>query len=381
MRVCLFTPNFLPSLGGAERMADTIVRGLCARGHEVFVLAQRSGDDAADAQTDAGLPYPVRRYRRPPAQHLWPGVLGRAVVAAHRAWGFEAVLSFYGYPTGFAASRVKKKLGVRLVVSPRGGDLYPNFHALRKPGVRRAIAAGYCDADRIASISAWLTERIEEVTGLGREALPPIDAVPNGIDLAAFDAELASAERGDLPVEPPFLLHLARLHEVKRHDLAVDAVAAVAEQFRTRKMRYAIVGDGAAAAGIQKHITERGVGDVVVMLGRRTGTQKAWLLRHAAALVTTSREEGMPNTVLEAMAAGLPVVASDIGPHRELIAGHGWGALFRAGDADDLAAELRGFLEADPEPMRIAALRLREQYTLERTIDGYERSLRAALGV
>jgi len=59
MRICLFTPTFLPSLGGAELAGDRILRGLQARGHDVQVLCQDHGEPK-------GLPYPVTRYRRPP---------------------------------------------------------------------------------------------------------------------------------------------------------------------------------------------------------------------------------------------------------------------------------------------------------------------------
>ncbi len=391
MRVCLFTPNFLPSAGGAERMADTIVRGLRNRGHAVSVLAQHTGDANADRVCDRDLPYPVRRYRRPPAQHLWPGVLGRALARAFRDDPFEVVLCFYAYPTGYAATRVAAKLGVKIVVSPRGGDLYPNFHGLKKPGVRRAIAAGYRDADRVASLSRWLTMRIRQITELSLEALPPIDQVPNGIDLAAFDAQLAAADRGSLPLQEGerFLLHLGRVAPVKRVPLAIRAVAEEAERFREKHVRYAVVGDGPDLNTVRSVIAEHEIGDIVLVLGQRDGFEKAWLLKHATAFVSTSREEGMPNAVLEALAAGLPVLASDIGPHEELIdppPGHPFdtleqscGILCQSTDPIDWGAKMYGLLEAPLDSMRRRALERREHFTLERTIDGYERSLELAI--
>lgn len=372
MRVCLFTPTFLPSVGGAEIAGDRILRGLQSRGHNVQVVCQDHGEPG-------GLPYPVTRYKRPPAQHLWPEALSKHLVRAHRKQAFDVVLAFYGYPTGFAAARVKDKLGVKLVVSARGADLYPNFHALRKPRVKATIRAGYRGADRIISLSDWLDDRLREAAGPG---LPPIDRVLNGIDLDAFDRELKSADG----IEPPFelkpgkyLLHLARVGPVKRQDLAVAAVAELADKFRSQEVKYIFVGQGETLEGLSRQVETVGLGDVVNFLGRQTGEAKYWLLRHAHGFVTTSREEGMPNAVIEAIAAGLPVLASDIGPHKELMGLTNAGWTFKFPEADDLAAQLAYMLDDDLSAYHDAARNCRQMFSLDTMIDGYERSLRAAL--
>ncbi len=372
MRVCLFTPTFLPSIGGAELAGDRILRGLQARGHEVQVLCQDHGKPGE-------LPYPVTRYRRPPAQHLWPEVLSRHVGRTFRKQPFDVMLAFYGYPTGYAAARVKNKLGFKLVVSARGADLYPNFHALKKPRVKATIRAGYRGADRIISLSDWLDDRLREMAGPG---LPPIDRVLNGIDLDAFDGGLKAAKEMASPFDLTpgrFVLHLARVGPVKRQDLAVEAVGKLAGRFREAGMKYVFVGQGETLDGLRQQVEAMGIGDVVKFLGRQTGANKHWLLRHAHSFVTTSREEGMPNAVIEAVAAGLPVLASDIGPHRELMGLTKAGWTFRFPDVNDLAAQLVKLLEDDLSCYRDAARACREMFSLETMMDGYERSLQAAI--
>ncbi len=375
MRICLFTPNFLPSIGGAERAADVVVRGLIARGHDAMVLCQKTGPMP-------DVPYPVRRYRRPPAQHLWPELLAWPVRRAHRVWKFDVILAFYGYPTGYAASQVCRRLGVKLVISARGGDMYHCFHGLKKPRVTKTIRAAYRRADRIVSVSGWITSRLQEVCG---NALPPIDLVPNGIDLAAHDKTRDQA-RDQPPPDidslvggQPYVLHLATLNPVKGHDLALQAVARLHEQFQSHKLKYVIVGDGQSMPTIQNQVKQLGLTDTVVLLGKRVGLEKAWLYDHATLMVTTSREEGMPNVVIESMASGLPIIASDIGPHRELIEGRNWGVLFKDGCADDLGDKLGQLLDADLAPMHQRALDLRNDYGIETMIDGFERACQAAL--
>lgn len=388
MRICLFTPNFLPAIGGAERAADTIVRGLIARGHDVMVLCQRSGPMP-------DVPYPVRRYRRPPAQHLWPELLAWPLWRAYRAQPFDVLLAFYGYPTGYAASLLKHRLGYKLIISARGGDMYESFHGLSKPRVGRTIRAAYRRADRVIAVSRWIKSRIVEVCGDGPGAdskttkansgLPPIDTVPNGIDLTIHD-RLRDQTRSSPPPavssvlgDAPFVLHLATLNPVKGHALAIKAVGRLRETFTRLGLRYAITGEGQSMPAIRRQVTELGLDGLVVLLGSRVGVEKAWLLDHAQFMVTTSREEGMPNVVLESMAAGLPILASDIGPHRELVEGRGWGTLFKDGDVDDLTVQMAAMTKQNLEPQRQASLSLREEYSLDKMIDGFERSCLAAL--
>ena len=128
------------------------------------------------------------------------------------------------------------------MLSPRGGDLYPNFHGLKKPGVAEVIAKGYRAADRIVSISSWISERLETVCS--PHPLPPTTIVFNGLDLDAWDAEARGAEAIEPVVEGSFTLQLARVAPVKRQDLAVDAMEKLAGAYRERGLRHAIVGEG-----------------------------------------------------------------------------------------------------------------------------------------
>ena len=367
MRLCLFTPTFLPLVGGAERDADLVVRRLNERGHQVMVLAQDAG------ATEANLPYPVRRYRRLPSQNLWPEMLSRSLAKAHSKWNFDTVLAWYGYPNGYAASRIKREKNFALVVSPRGGDLYPMYHALKKPRVASIVAKGYRGADRIVSISHWLTERLHIVAG---DDLPPVDLVYNGIDLEDHDAQ-RDASRSDppsMPVDKPFILHLARVAPVKQQTLAVEAVAKMRDTFANAGLTYVIVGDGHGMDDVKRLIAKHDLDGIVKPIGTRTGIEKAWLYDNAEFMVSTSREEGLGNVVLEAMSSGLPMLGSDIGPHRELIGQRGWGMLFKSGDVDDLVRALGEMITTDRTEWKRIAIAEREAFTLDKMIDGYEAS-------
>ena len=365
MRICLFTPTFLPLIGGAERSADVVVRGLIGRGHDVRVLAQEQAAGKAE------LPYPVHYYRRPFAQHLWPEVLARPLKKLHRQWPFDVVLAFYSYPVGYAASRVKKQLGFGLVISPRGKDLHDRFIQARRFRRMSIMRAGYRGADQIVAISHWLVGRLHDQIG---DPMPEAQVVYNGIDLAEHDAALAATRDGR--VEPvlhkPFALHMARVAPVKEQALAVRAIAQLGPTLAEAGMEYAVVGDGRDLPALRQLVKRLGLGDVVKVLGMRTGAEKYWLLDNAAFFVTTSRAEALGTVVVESMASGLPILASDLPAHRELIEGKGWGLMFRSGDVDDLAAKMRLMIETDRQPMRRRALEARRSFTLDAMVAGYE---------
>jgi len=186
------------------------------------------------------------------------------------------VLAFYAYPTAFAASLLQERLGFAVVATPHGSDLYPNFHGLKKPRVANVIRRGYRGADRIVSISGYISQRLRDFVG---EPLPPIDVVHNGIDLAAHDADVAEARRHppELTVEQPYLLHLGRVAPLKRFDLGVEAVHRLRDEFERRGLQYAHVGDGAALNDVRARVERYDPGSIVQVLGRRVGAQKAWL--------------------------------------------------------------------------------------------------------
>lgn len=368
MRICLMTPNFYPAVGGAEKAANLIAGGLNRRGHDVTVLTRKQNQPAPPAD------YQVAYYRQLPKQNLWPELYARPLIKLHRKQRFDVVLAFYSFPLGYAAVQARPKLQCPVVLTPRGGDLYPNFHGLNKRRVASTIAYGYAHADRLIPVSQWLLQRIRTITN---NHVPPFDIVHNGVDVRAFHTALqtARASKAQPLVEPPFLLHLARVAPVKRQDLAVEAVLRNRELFEQRNLRYAIVGEGALLEDLKTRVKSENLEHVIKFLGTRTGIERDWLYAHAMGFVSTSREEGLSNVSLEAMAAGLPMLASDIGPHQEVLHDQGWGMMFKSEDVDDLTRTLPEFLNADLAAMSQAALRNCENYTLTCMIDGYEQSL------
>lgn len=197
-------------------------------------------------------------------------------------------------------------------------------------------SAAYLWADRLmrplttATICVSETERSAGIAAstCGDDAV----VIANAVDVA-------SADQAPLDGDPPHVLSAGRLKEPKDFVTLARALQLVDVPFTA-----AIAGDGPDRAAVEAALAGR-----AVVLGERSDVPA--LLAAADVFVLSSTSEGMPMTVIEAMAAGLPVVASDVGGMRELVEHGVTGLLVPARDADALAGALADLL-ADPARRR-----------------------------
>jgi len=192
--------------------------------------------------------------------------------------------------------------------------------------------------------------RRDRVVGVGeavRQALINNEGIPgqrvgvlyNGIDVDAFaSAGDRAAARRDLGAGPGefLLLQVARLDYLKDHATAVRTLARVVTQ--APNARLVLVGDGPERPAIEAQVRKLNLADKVRLLGTRADVAR--LLHGADAFLLTSTSEGIPLTVIEAMAVGLPVVATDVGGLREVVTDGETGFLAPAKDDAALAEHL-----------------------------------------
>jgi glycosyltransferase involved in cell wall biosynthesis len=376
MRICLFTPTFLPVIGGAELFSDMFARGMIARGHHVLVIAQKM----KSLRALCDLPYPVVLYRRPPMQHLWAEFLARPLVRAWRKQPFDLVVTNYGYPLAYAASRWKEKLKFGLISVAHGSDLHESFNFKNKFRVNHLRHLGYARSDHVIGVSGEMARRAREVIG---DALTPVDVIHNGIDLETWRREQNRARFATAPVagefslrSGAFTLQVAALRPVKRPDVAIRAVALCRDVYEQFDLKHVMVGEGKLAAECKRLANELGVGDRVVFTGSRIGEDKQWLFAHARLFVHSSDEEGgLPFVLSEAAASGLPLLVSEIATHLDFLSDSKCGFTFRKGDAQNLSAGLRSVLEMDTTAMRAAALIRSKDFAWSKTLDAYEKIL------
>jgi len=177
--------------------------------------------------------------------------------------------------------------------------------------------------------------------------------IPNAVDLVRFaprDAAARDVARTRLGVRGDAFLWLVvgRLYPQKDHAALLRAVTLLRE--RHPSLRLAIAGDGPLRASLRQQARELSLTDEVHWLGVRTDVPD--LLVASDAFVLPSRWEGSPNALLEALAAGVPVAATDVGGVRELVEDGRSGFVAPPGDAGALAAAMERVMTLRPDERR-----------------------------
>lgn len=171
----------------------------------------------------------------------------------------------------------------------------------------------------------------ERAKSMERIPSEKIKVIYNGLSLKEFSWSAAvGPDRG----EPPVVAIVANFNrEVKRLDLFIKAAALVHE--KVRGARFWIIGDGHLRKQLENLAAGLGLGNRIAFLGRRNDIPK--ILREVSIGVNCSDSEGMSNAILEYLACGIPVVATDVGGNREALAGGRLGILVAADNPGALA--------------------------------------------
>jgi glycosyltransferase involved in cell wall biosynthesis len=317
----------LAETGGAQSYVAGLLPALEGR-FDVVVAAHGDGP-LREASRAAGARFvPLRHVRRPlhPARDLL-GLLELVVLMRRAA------------PDIVHANSSKAGVLGRLAAALAGVPIRIfTVHGWAFAASSGAVSVLYRWADRLMAPLTTLTicvaER-ERTSGLAARTCceERTVVIPNAVDVGA--APLARHEGG-----PPLIVAVGRLAEPKDALTLVRAFAAV----RERPFTALLVGDGPDRPPVEAEVRRLGLEDAVTLTGTRDDVPE--LLARADVFVLSSRSEGAPLSILEAMAAGLPVVSSCVGGVPELVADGETGLLVPPGDPAAMAAAL-GRLVAD----------------------------------
>ena len=289
-----------------------------------------------------------------------PFTLARTAIRAARrliadGYDFDIIDAHYFYPDGVAATMLGKALGKPVVITARGTDinLIPQ-HALP----RRMILNAARDSAAMVTVCSALKD---ELLALGVDG-KKVTVLRNGVDLALFHPEDRAAARGAFGMTRFSLLSVGHLIPRKGHDLVVEALAALPDA------QLLIAGSGPEEGRLRALAARLGVADRVAFLGALPQSRLRQLYSGADCLVLASSREGWANVLLEAMACGTPVVASNVWGTPEVVAAPEAGVLMTersaAGIVDAVAA-LRGRL-----PSRASTRRYAERFSWDDTTAG-----------
>jgi sugar transferase (PEP-CTERM/EpsH1 system associated) len=228
--------------------------------------------------------------------------------------------------------------------------------------------------DRYIPVSADLQRWLAQVVGV-----PPAKTllIANGVDTERFRPRAEGREGEEFVIGT-----VGRIQDVKNHKGLVDAFALLRALLPQRRLRLAIVGDGPLFDALQRQVRDAGLEDAVWLPGSRTDIPE--LMRGFDVFALPSIAEGTPVTILEAMATGLPVVASKVGGIPEVVDDGATGLLVPPSDAQALADALATYASDPALAARHGAAgrqRVERSNSIAAMVSGYARlydSLRAA---
>lgn len=352
---------YLPSLhgGGAERVMVGLANALATNGHRVdLVLARAEGAYLREVAADVR----IVDLDRPRVLASLP-----ALITYLRHERPDGMLSALAHANLIAiVARAASGAPCRLVVSERNS--LTGLVGTSGFAMRLLMRWLYPCADVVVAVSEGIAAQL--VAGLNLYA-DRVVAIPNPVDVDKILrlAEQAPGHPWILPGQPPVFLAVGRLTEQKDYPTLLAAFALVRAR---RAARLVILGEGELREDIQGRIEALGLSNDVALLGFQANPY-GWM-KACAAYVLSSRWEGFPNTLVQAMACGASVVSTDCptGPS-EILAGGTWGRLVPPGDAGALAGAMTAAID-DRTPADVP--RRLEAYQVHDIVARYEAQLR-----
>jgi len=356
---------FRTPVGGLFRHVRDLTRGQQARGHQVGILCDSTtgGETAAQLLKDVEMFCELGVERMPISRFPgWGDLKGANAVIQHARAIRPDIIHCHGAKGGFYGRFAARNLGIASVYTPHGGSLHYNW---MNPAGAAFLAAEKFLA-RLGSgmvfVCRYERDAFESKIGIGRK---PHAIVHNGLWPEEFTQVSAAANAADV-------LFIGDMRRLKGVDVLIDALALCNFSLKHR-MTAILVGDGPDMPLFQERVKALKLAELVTFLGRMDA--KAAFAR-GQLLVMPSRAESFPYVVLEACAAGKPLIASEVGGIPEIL---DKAQLVPPGDAAFLAERLCGVL-ADPAGMVQNAMAARENIRRKFTADAMVNGVLAFYG-
>jgi glycosyltransferase involved in cell wall biosynthesis len=291
----------------------------------------------------------------PKMSDFTPWFLYRSALAAVRrlqsaGQSFDVIDAHYFYPDGVVAAMLGRALRIPVIITGRGSDL---TLIARYPLAGRRIRWAISEASVVVAVCEDLRRRL---LGMGADARHSV-TLRNGVDMDNFSRGDRAAARAALGLKRFTLLSVGSLIRRKGHDIAIRALADLPD------CDLLIAGSGPLRSELQHLATRVGVADRVRYLGEVRHAALSDIYRAADVMVLLSDREGWANVLLEAMACGTPVVATDVNGTSEVVRAPEAGVLMRARTPAALVDALGLLRRNMPDPAATSAYARRFDWT------------------
>ena len=191
-----------------------------------------------------------------------------------------------------------------------------------------------------------------------------IEVIYNPVDISKYNKSSIKKKKSD----PVTFINVARFTDVKNQSLLIDAISKVREQINDVKLL--LVGDGELRNAVERKVVQNGLSDIVEFTGNIPNVAEK--LSSADVFVLPSRYEGLPLTILEAMASGLPIIATNVGGVPDIVKDNG--VLFKDNDLNGLVAAMVNLAQDRKvrEEMGIKSIQYVEKFDVQSIVNQYQ---------
>jgi N-acetyl-alpha-D-glucosaminyl L-malate synthase BshA len=362
------------SHGGSGIVATELGAELATRGHEVHFITNdvpvrmnRYMEGLFFHRVDVDN-YPVFAYT-PYSLNLAAKILD--VIRSH---GLDIIHAHYAVPhatSAYLAKEMRRPCDVRTVTTLHGTDitlvgLKPSFYEITRFSIEKS--------DRVTAVSDWLRRKTYESFEIDK----PIDVVHNFVDAKRFRPFAGNKQRSSFASEGEFvIMHASNFRPVKNVPTILDVFERLRQKYPVRLL---MVGDGPELAPAEESVRRRGLHESVQFLGAQEYLED--ILPLADLFLLPSEHESFGLAALEAMSAGVAVVATDNGGTREIIEHGVNGFLHAPHDVDGMVATISRLLQY-PEELRTVEREARrtaeEKFHVEASVARYVQIYEEAL--
>jgi len=330
MNIVLYVPSYLPGIGGRELVVHHLATSILSLGHRVRVVGPTGWWSHRKIRFD----YPL---------HRWPTLRGifsdkvafTQLLLDTTIWGCDVIHAHSTYPSGYSAARLKTIKNFPLVITPHGEDIHiipeigfgQRLDPIQRPKIARSLQA----AELLTAISSSIKASLLDA-GAPEDK---IRKIPNGVDVERFQRPVSAdvRKRLQLPEKSQLIVTVGNYHPRKGHEVLIRAMPYILESKplahliiigrNTNELRPLL-----RELSLEGNVKLTGTIDFPLITSNNNSQdceKPDWLAaiyRSSELYVSAGLEEGAEGlslALLEAMSAGLPVVATDISGNRDIV--------------------------------------------------------------
>jgi glycosyltransferase involved in cell wall biosynthesis len=372
--------QFFPIIGGTEVQAQTLSFGLLRKGVATEVVTRRFSKEwptveyitNSDDATQASLK--VNRLPAPCIQAIGTFIyfIRLVIFLVFHIRQFDIIHIQRADAEVIVGAVVAKLFGkktlCKIACSGEGGEIA----ALRQRRVKKLYLFALRHLDRVVAVSRDVRVELEEF-GLQPNS---IDDIPNGVDITRFKplpVQMRVQVRTSLGwANDRVIVSMGRLAPQKGFDVLISAIRLIKDRHKDRDLKLVIVGEGPLLGQLRGQVESLGMLDSVIFTGQVN--EVVTYLQAADIFVLPSRFEGLSNALLEAMACGLPVIASRVSGNVDVIQANFNGLLVEPDSVDELATVIGRLVRDRALSVRLgteARRTIQSHYSLEVVTDRY----------